>query len=273
MSLPPSLFFHLHLHLCFLPPSTWCLCVLSVGVWVTSFLLLACSRTASLVCLAPALLSPYDAFMLCFACSSGHVFVCLSGSFVIISHCLWRPVCLPESVLHACVLLFCESCYFLLVTIHSQSSDSFYLAFFSLCLHATCICLYFGGLAGVQQCCFKRAVCYCIWIHTFCAFHSLVYGFTCFFLLCFVFWVLSSVFSQFFWVVCAWLSPGLGGEHHEREDAKEGRTLVVLVEEQEQRMQISECTDTHIIGYTVLCSFPWESHSCYSASTHNLTVD
>lgn len=36
------------------------------------------------------------------------------------------------------------------------------------------------------------------WIHILCAFHSLDYWFTCFFLLCFVFWVLSSVFGRFF---------------------------------------------------------------------------
>lgn len=52
--------------------------------------------------------------------------------------------------------------------------------------------------------------------------------------------VFSYIFSQFVLVVCAWLSPGLSGQHHEREDAKERRTLVVFMEEQEQRLQISK---------------------------------
>lgn len=54
-----------------------------------------------------------------------------------------------------------------------------------------------------------------------------------------MFWFL--IFFDFFLPVlscsmCGWLSPGLSGEHHEREDAKERRTLVVFMEEQEQRL-------------------------------------
>lgn len=55
--------------------------------------------------------------------------------------------------------------------------------------------------------------------------------------------VLSYILSPFS-VVCARLSPGLSGEHHEREDAKERRTLVVFMEEQEQQLQIGKLSDT-----------------------------
>lgn len=70
MSLSPPPYFPLYLHTCFLSPSIWCLCLPSVGVWVMCFPLLASSHTASLVCLAPALPSLYDAFL------SEHVSVC-----------------------------------------------------------------------------------------------------------------------------------------------------------------------------------------------------
>lgn len=64
--------------------------------------------------------------------------------------------------------------------------------------------------------------------------HLLVTGHCGFALLIFVGYhvLCSSVLS--FCVVCAWFCPGLRGEHHEGQDAQEGRGLVVLLEEQKQ---------------------------------------
>lgn len=80
-----------------------------------------------------------------------------------------------------------------------------------------------------------------------CKLCSSPHGFLC--VLC-VTVVLSYFFPTFLlhfksvlsWVK-AWLSPGLSGEHNEREDAKERRTMVVFMEKQKQRHQTSMYTD------------------------------
>lgn len=110
----------------------------------------------------------------------------------------------------------------------------------------TCNCLSFGDSVGVQ-CGLK-----CAARHVFISDFGLLISGHLFMssrvFLC-QFWV--TFFGQF-WVVCARLSAGLSWEHHEGEDAKERRTLVVLMEEQEQRLQISEYADTHINAEIVL---------------------
>lgn len=112
MSLSPSLFFPFYLHIFFLPSSMRHLRLQSVGVWVMCFLLLASSRIASLVCLAPALPSLYDVFWLCLTvCLSMPLSVCLFGFVFIFQHC--QPIYQPLSILYVslfappvCIVVF-----------------------------------------------------------------------------------------------------------------------------------------------------------------------
>lgn len=91
---PLVIFSFFYLHIFFLPPSIWRLCVLSVGVWVTCFLPSASSRTASPVCSAPVLHSLYDAFLALLVCWLGNVFVCLLTTISPPSACLSASLCL-----------------------------------------------------------------------------------------------------------------------------------------------------------------------------------
>lgn len=152
-----------------------------------SFLLLACSRTASLVCLAPALPSPYDVFWLCFACCSEHVFVCLFSCFFVISY-HWQLVCLLLSVLRASMfLLYSVSCYFFPVAIQSQPAGFTLLPFFACHCVFTCNCLYLDELAGVQ--CGSKCDSY-FFVLFICLFMGLLVFSS---LLCVEFWVTFSV--------------------------------------------------------------------------------
>lgn len=120
MSLSPSLFFPFYLLIFFLPPSIWCLCELSVGVWVMCFLLLASSRTASLVCLAPVLPSLYDVFLLCLGVGQG-----MSLSVCSFHHC--QTVYLRLSAVHVSLFLLCLvaflPCIFPLLSSHSPQKS------------------------------------------------------------------------------------------------------------------------------------------------------
>ena len=180
-------------------------------------------------------------------CWSGHVFICL---LTIISP---PPACLSASLCLAC--LFPTPCglscciltsHFpllsspdLLESLPFQTLHPLFFVCVPLNLHLwlpffLVIQLEFSVVWNVPPC------------HVFISYFGLLISGHLFMSLhVFFVSILSYIFGQF-WVVCAWLSPGLSGEHHEGEDAKERRTLVVLMEEQEQRLQISEYADTHI---------------------------
>lgn len=157
------------------------------------FLLLASSRTASLVCLAPALPSLYDDFSLCLGvCRGMSLSICLP-SFHSSSLCLAR-VSLPPCG--------ASSCIFPLLSSHNlQKYFPFNFSFAIVCslfvCHwiLTCNCPYFGDSSGDQSG-LKCTVCMLFESLNFV--HLRIYGFTCFLLvfgfsasLCFEFYSVS----------------------------------------------------------------------------------